>query len=43
MNWKWTKTKLGLRYKFTTWMNIQMDERHGITICDTYIVQYWEL
>jgi len=34
LNWKLTKSELKLNYKLDTWMNIQMNELHGIDIRD---------
>ncbi len=34
LNWKLSKSELKLNYKLSTWMHIQMNELHGIGICD---------
>jgi hypothetical protein len=36
LNWKLIKSELKLNKKLDTWVNIQKNERHDISIHDTY-------
>ncbi len=37
-NWKLIKSELKVNYKLSKWLNIQMNELHGISIRDKYCV-----